>query len=710
MTSFDNRNVGNVQGRKVGDWIALLAGRRSKWVTLVVALAVSAAALVLVGAAANATSPTAGLPPEADSTAVVALQQGMPRSKVDPVFVVLRADSGQLSRAHSEQVAALSRQLGADVGAPVPPPTVSRDASTALMIVPLPADLSDSASRTAVEEVRATVRSSLPPGLTAQVTGGPAFQVDIASAFDGANVTLLITTASVVAVLLLITYRSPWLWLVPLTVVGVADRVATQAVAAATQLTSLRVNESTVGIVSVLVFGAGTNYALLLIARYREELRTSQDRHRAMAGALRQAAPAVLASSGTVTLALLTLGVAGTPNNQTLGYAGAIGIITAVVYALGVLPAALVLFGRRLFWPFVPRVGQPNPARSGLWARAGQLVVRRPALVAASSVVLLAALAAGAFGVKVGLSQTEQFTTKPESVLGQENLARAFPAGISRPAAILAPVADRVAVEDAARAVPGVSRVSVGDTSRDLVQLDAVMDPPPGTTASFDTVRALRQSVAAASSGRALVGGSEALDLDSREAAAAEQRLVIPLILAVVVLILLAVLRSVVAAGLLILTVVLSYAAALGVSWLIFDRLTTMPALDLGIPLLSFLFLVALGVDYNIFLATRAREEAQTLPTAEAMVNALSVTGGVITSAGILLAAVFAVLGVLPVIALTQLGVIVGVGVLLDTLLVRTLLVPALAALTGAAFWWPGDPQHRPYEPRRALRSVATPV
>jgi RND superfamily putative drug exporter len=513
-----------------------------------------------------------------------------------------------------------------------------------------------------------------------------------------------------VALLLLITYRSPWLWLVPLVVVGVADRVAAQAVALTTELTSLRVDESTTGIVSVLVFGAGTNYALLLIARYREELRHHDDRHAAIASALGQAAPAILASSGTVILALLTLGIAGTPSNQTLGFAGAIGIATALAYALLVLPAALVLFGRRLFWPFVPQVGAADPARSGVWARAGRLVVRRPAVVAGASVALLAVMAAGALGIRVGLSQTEQFTTKPESVIGQENLSRAFPAGATSPAVVLVRPGDAERALAAAQAVPGVSRVAKGDASSDLVQLDAVLDAAPGTAASFDTIRALRQSVAAATGGTALVGGGEALDLDAREATAAEQRLVVPLILAVVVFVLLVVLRSVVAAALLIFTVVLSYAASLGVSWLIFDRFTSFPALDLGIPLLSFLFLVALGVDYNIFLTTRAREEAVRLPTADAMVNALSVTGGVITSAGILLAAVFAVLGVLPVLALTQLGVIVGVGVLLDTLLVRTLLVPALAALTGPWFWWPSSPQREAYQARRARVEVPVSV
>ncbi|HEX8488447.1 MAG TPA: MMPL family transporter, partial [Propionibacteriaceae bacterium] len=531
--------MGYFDERKISDrFLEWVLGRVTNWLVLAAGLALSAAALLLVGTATTATSPVAGLPASADSTKVVELQQQLPSSNVEPLIVVVTSTSGTLSTPDQEAVAALAKRLAPlAVGGQASPAKISDDRSAAFFVLPLPAGGSDTETRELVEQVRASVADILPAGLDGQVTGGPAFSTDIAAAFDGANVTLLITTAGVVALLLLITYRSPWLWLVPLTVIAVADRVATQLVALATRLTPLTVDESTIGIVSVLVFGAGTNYALLLIARYREELRRHEDRRVAMAGALRQAAPAILASSGTVTLALLTLGFAETPANRSLGYAGAIGIVTAVAYALVLLPAALLVFGRRLFWPFVPRVGQPDPSQSGLWARAGRAVVRRPALVAGLSVVLLTVLASGSFGVRVGLSATEQFTTKPESVIGQESLTRAFPNDSTQPAAILTTPADAERVLTAARTVSGVTRVT--ETYREdpaggtkdgdrLVQLDAVIQAEPGSEQSFDTLRALRDSVSAASSGRALVGGTEALDLDARAAATSDQKLVIP--------------------------------------------------------------------------------------------------------------------------------------------------------------------------------------
>jgi putative drug exporter of the RND superfamily len=330
-------------------------------------------------------------------------------------------------------------------------------------------------------------------------------------------------------------------------------------------------------------------------------------------------------------------------------------------------------------------------------------VVARPWRVAAGSLALLAIMAAGLAGLRIGLSQTEQFRVRAESVDGLKTLARYFPAGAADPAAVLATSAQADAVLNATRAVPGVSAARVVDRAAGtdgvgIVRVDVTLDAAPGTEASYDAVRALRAAVDPVPGPRVLVGGAVAADLDARTAALRDLRVVVPLVLAVVLLVLVLLLRSLVLPLLLVATVVLSFFASLGASWWAFRRLFDFPALDVGVPLLAFLFLVALGVDYSIFLVTRAREEAivaartqdPDAATRSAVVTAVAVTGGVLTSAGILLAAVFAVLGVLPLITLTQLGIIVGFGVLLDTLVVRTVLVPALVALLGRRAWWPG--------------------
>lgn len=636
--------------------------------------------------ARESNAPTAGLPDSADSTTVARIQTDLSSSDIVPAIVVVSRDGEQLGQDDQAAVAELATALGRlAVGGAAPAPTYSEDGDVGLVSVPLDA----STGSGEIEDIRAVADESLPQGLTAEVTGGPAFAADLENAFAGADVRLLVATALIVALLLLVTYRSPWLWLVPLVVVAVGDRVASLAVATATQVFGYDVDGSTTGITSVLVFGAGTNYALLLIARYREELRHYDDRFTAMRAAWRQAAPAILASSGTVTLALLTLSFADTPSNRALGWSAAIGIVVAVLFGLVALPAAMVLFGRGLFWPFVPRVGEDDPARTGIWSRVGRAVVHRPRTFVAGSVAFLAVLSVGAVGLDVGLTQNDRFRVTPESVVGQETLANAFPAGYAEPTIVLSRpgVVDDVATRISD--VDGVSSVSGGPASYEWAQLGVVLDSDRGSARAADTIDRLRSELGE----DALVGGPDAQDLDASAAASHDRLLIIPLVLGIVMLILLVLLRSVVAAVVLALTVVATYLTAVGAGWFVFTRLFDFPALDLPVPLFAFIFLVALGVDYNIFLTTRAREEAADSPIAGAMTTALAVTGGVITSAGVVLAAVFAVLGVLPVVALTQIGVIVGIGVLLDTLIVRSLLVPALATMIGERFWWPRHPQ-----------------
>ncbi|MET1039166.1 MAG: MMPL family transporter [Aeromicrobium sp.] len=665
-------------------------GRLASIVVVLVFIVLSGAVFALAPEARESNGPTAGLPDSADSTTVAALQRSLPDSDVAPAIVVVSRGGEALSEDDRAAVADLTSDLGRfALGDAVPPPTYADGGDVGLVAVPLSA----ATGSDEIEDIRAAVDDALPAGLTAEVTGGPAFAADLENAFAGADVRLLISTALVVAVLLLVTYRSPWLWLVPLVVVAVGDRIAALAVATASQGFGYDIDGSTTGITSVLVFGAGTNYALLLIARYREELRRHEDRYSAMRAAWRQAAPAILASSGTVTLALLTLSFADTPSNRALGWSAAIGIVIAVLFGLVALPAAMVLFGRTLFWPFVPRRGQDDPARTGVWSRIGRAVVARPRAFVAGSLALLAVLTVGAVGLDVGLTQNQRFRVTPESVQGQETLAQAFPAGFAEPTVVLATPDAAADVTGRISGVDGVSSVAAGPSSDRWTELDVVLDGDRGSDRAADTVERLRAELG----DTALVGGPDAQDLDAAEAASHDRLLIIPLVLLIVTVILLVLLRSVVAAVVLVLTVLATYLTAMGAGWFVFTHLFDFPAMDLPVPLFSFIFLVALGVDYNIFLATRAREEAAGLPIAGAMTTALAVTGGVITSAGVVLAAVFAVLGVLPVVALTQIGVIVGIGVLLDTLVVRSVLVPALATVIGEKFWWPVDPTRGGY-------------
>lgn len=677
----------------------LVTGRRSKFIPLVGGIVASIILLTFGGDPATTDDRTVGMPKEAESAEVIRQQESLPDSGQAPAIVVYSRAEGKLGPEDERKISSDRQQLAEiALGGTVAPAVDAPDQKAALLVVPLEAvpeggggEGSDRL-KLEVEEIRAIVGDGLPDGTKSEVTGPAAFQVDLSAVFEGADTRLLMATALVVALLLLITYRSPWLWLVPLTVIALADQVVLALISILSRNSELMVDGATSGVVSVLVFGAGTNYALLLVARYREELRRIDDRHEAMWAAVRHAAPAIIASSGTVALSLATLYFAELPLDRNIGIAGAIGIVTAVVFVLGMLPPALLLFNRRLFWPAVPRFGSEDPATAGFWSRLGKAVTGSPVVVTLASVGLLVVLALGNLGGEVGLSETEQLRDRPDSVAGQETLARSFGPGAAEPTSVVLATADLPEAQRIAAGTEGVANVRPGRSSGELAQLDVYLEDEPGSDGALRTIERLRSDLDQLSES-ALVGGQDATDLDKRDAAAADRMLVVPLVLAVVLLILLLLLRSIVAAVLLALSNVLSWAAALGTATWSFAHIFGFPGIDLSVPLLSFLFLVALGVDYNIFLVTRAREEAASKPTRESIVIALATTGGVITSAGILLAAVFAVLGVLPLITLTQLGIIVGFGILLDTLLVRTVLVPAMVTLCGDRFWWPSDPR-----------------
>ncbi|MEE6258036.1 MMPL family transporter [Plantactinospora sonchi] len=681
-------------GTRLASWIT---SRPGAGIVLLVTLALSTLAF-LTSPAQPPAGPADGLPEGKQSTRVTELMDRFPSGRAESAIVVFERTDAALTPADRQALDAARGTLAGQDNVVTPPPIrYADDGQAALLILPLTPDLDDNTRNSTVDQVRAVLRAdaaALPDGLVAQVTGGAAFGRDISAAFEGADVTLLAATATIVALLLLVTYRSPILWIVPLAVIGLGDQLVAKLLPWLGHLIGEPTDASIAGIVSVLVFGAGTDYALLLISRYREELRGTPDRRAALATAVRAAGPAITGSAGTVILALLTLVFAVLTSNRTLGIAAAAGVGVALLFGLVVLPAALAFLPRGAFWPVVPSVGSADASESGLWARIAQLVGRRPVAVLVAAGLILAALSTGLLTTTIGLSQTEQFRTRVESVEAQQTLARHFPAGAAQPAMI---VTSTATAEQAAAVVgqnPGVATVGRPEPSTDgqLTLLPVQLSAESGTPAADRTVTALRDRLAEVAGADALVGGAPAADLDQREANARDNLVVAPLVLAVVLLVLIALLRSVVGPLLLLLTVVVSFAASLGAANLALAALD-IPALASNVPLLAFLFLVALGVDYNIFLVSRAREETTARgDTRSGTLRALSATGGVITSAGVLLAAVFTVLGVLPVIVLTQLGVIVGIGVLLDTLLVRTLVVPAVALLLGERFWWPSRP------------------
>lgn len=675
--------------------VALLL--RSRWsAALLLVLAVLAVAGVALAPAAPTAKPSSrtGLGPSVESVAVERAQAGLPDAGPPTVIAVWdRADGGRLSAADLTGVARASASLG-DLTTGGPPPRPAPDGTVAVAPVPLVVPAVDVDQKVLVErvdQVRQRLRDAAPTGLRVQVTGGPAFTADLTKVFAGADVRLLLVTAGIVALLLAITYRSPVLLVVPLLVVAATEQTT---LAVADQLLGrldLPGGGQTTGIASVLVFGAATDYALLLIARYREQLRAEPSALVAMRTALARTGEAILASGATVVGALAVLLLASTDGLRAIAVACIVGVVLAMVSALVVLPAALVLVGRAAFWPFVPRVG--DAAREGrVWGRVGALVAARPARVLVGSLLVVGVLAVAATGVRTGLSQNEQFRDPPEAVTAAERLSQALPAGATAPLAVITTPGQADAVAAAAKEVPGVASASPGRSAGTVAEVDVVLDDEPGSAGSREAVAALRTDLDRVGDGRALVGGTAAEQVDVRAAEARDRDVVIPLVLLLVAGVLVLLLRAVVAPLLLVASVVASYTAALGAAWLVFTRVLGFPALDGQVVVLSFLFLVALGVDYTIFLTTRAREEARVVGTREGMLRALRVTGGVITSAGVLLAAVFAVLGVLPLIALTQVGVIVCLGVLLDTLLVRTVVVPALALVLGERFWWPGRP------------------
>ncbi len=539
---------------------------------------------------------------------------------------------------------------------------------------------------------------------------GPAGAVyDSNKAFTGIDGKLLLAAVVVVIVILLVVYRSPILWFVPLLSAGLSLQLAQAINYLLARYAGLTVNGLSAGILNVIVFGAGTDYALLLIARYREELHRHEDKHDAMALALRRTAPAITASGGTVILALLCLLFSELNSNVGLGTVAAIGIACTLIAMSTLLPALLVCCGRWLFWPFVPRAGDEPHAGAGMWARIGALVARRPRRIWVGAMLGLGLLCIGLVSLRAnGLTDAQQYPNKPESVVGQQVVQRAFPGTSVDPADVVALRTHAPAVKAAIARTRGVTSVGAAEPLGPYVVLPAELSAPGNTDPAYATIDRLRSAVHAIPDARAKVGGTTAANHDVNTAAAHDTRLVIPIVLVVVLCILALLLRTLVAPVLLVATVVLSFAAALGISSVFLMHVFHFGGADPSFPLFVFIFLVALGIDYNIFLMTRVREEAAVRGTRAGTVIGVTVTGGVITSAGAVLAATFAVLAILPLVQLVEVGFAVAVGVLLDTCIVRSMLVPSLTVEVGRRIWWPSKLSHQAVPPSETPQAAGT--
>ena len=812
---------------------AIAAGRRAKWVVFLIWLV---GMFIAFGANlpgkftdAEENESTSFLPGDAESTKVLTAAEELQGGELAPAVIVYRRGSG-LTPADFQKIqsdvqrlterrfpavvadgataAAGGRQGGGQgqggqgapgggapsgapegCGGPTTPipgqpddyapfvgPLCSADGKAAIVTAYLKGDGESDSILDPVDFWRDTV-SDPGGGLEVKITGGAGYAADAIKVFESIDGTLLLAALSLVIFLLIVIYRSPIFLFIPLLAVIFAELLARSVGYGISEL-GVTINGQSSSIMSVLVLGAGTDYALLIVARYREELHNTEDRHEAMQAAMTSAGPAVFASALTVIAALLCLAIAKVNGTSGLGPIGALGVACAAISMLTLLPALLTIFGRRAFWPFVPhtpnwsaptdvaqsgigkrivegssvgallpvigaalvcivllpitiitallrrlvmaltrgRVKIPSlvslfdepifkpyevrrtkhehlsDATHGFWKRVGDRVAARPVRVMTGSIAVLLVMCAGLAFFSTDLTTNDGYRTSVESVEGQDILAESFPAGASAPADVIVPPGGDVqAVTAALEETNGIDAVSppVAEGEQGTL-IQATLDPPPYSTEAFDLIEPIREAASGAVEGT-VVGGATAVEFDVREAAGWDSTVIPPIVLVVVFLILVVLLRAVVAPLILIGTVILSFLAALGVGYFVFDVFFDFPGSDPSLPLFAFVFLVALGVDYNIFLMARAREETLKHGTREGMLRALAVTGGVITSAGIVLAGTFSVLAVLPLVFLTEIGFVVAFGVLLDTFLVRSVLVPAIVLNLGPKVWWPSE-------------------
>jgi putative drug exporter of the RND superfamily len=791
---------------------AIAAGPRAKWVVFLVwlvgiVIAVGPAQLPTKFTDAENNESTSYLPGDAESTHALTATEDLQNGELASAVIVYYRESGltaadrakiqtDVKRLTAERFPGVIRDGSKAAGGRPQAPQPNGCAGPSTPMPGQPADYAPFVGPVCSEDGRAAIVTAyikgngegdtiLDPvdywrdtvsdpggGLEVKITGGAGYSADAIKVFEGINGTLLLAAVSLVIVLLILIYRSPIFLFIPLTAVIFAEMLARSLGYGLSEL-GVTINSQSSSIMSVLVLGAGTDYALLIVARYREELHNRLDRHEAMAAAMHSAGPAVFASSATVIAGLLCLTIAKVNGTAGMGPIAAMGVACAALSMLTLLPALLTICGRRAFWPFVPhstrwmaregvtagrlrrrivegsRLGSLLPVLGGalvvfillplvilnalitrltrgfvpslilgpldralfkpyevrrfrheriadethgFWSRVGQKVARHPARIAIGSVAVLLLFCTGLTFFSTDLTTNDSYRTKVEAVEGQDLLSKSFPAGASAPTDIVVPSAGEVAaVTRAVEGVDGVESVS-GPVAQGPpgVLIQATLVPQPYSTEAFDLIDPIRDAAHEAAPGT-LVGGATAVEFDVREAAAWDSAVIPPIVLVVVFLILVLLLRAVVAPLILIGTVILSFVAALGVGYFAFDVFFDFPGSDPSLPLFAFVFLVALGVDYNIFLMARAREETLTHGTRAGMLRALAVTGGVITSAGIVLAGTFSVLAVLPLVFLTEIGFVVAFGVLLDTFLVRSVLVPSLVELIGPKIWWPSS-------------------
>jgi RND superfamily putative drug exporter len=692
-----------------------VAGRRGKWITIAVWIVLAIVFAPLGSKLADKTDDRTEsfLPKDAESTRVVQLlDKEFPGGQTITGLIVYHRDGGLTAQDKAKMV---SDAKAADaklplVGRPIvpfqpgsPPDLVAPDEDLAYTVVAVP-DNQDKLGDWGKDLRDITGKGS--QGLGVYVTGNLGFNADFKEVFGSLDTKLLLVTVLLVLVLLGAIYRSPLIALIPLFVVGFAYSVA-QGLIYLYAESGATVSSNSTQILVVLLFGVGTDYCLLLVSRYREELHQIEDKHEAMGRAVRRAGPAILASGTTVVLAMLVLLVAETGSVHSLGPVSAIGVASVLLAGLTLLPALLTIAGRRGFWPRKRLVAyDPDHAleeRAGIWRRIGDKVLHRPGLALAITLTFFAAGALGLLAYKEDYSTNGFFKKQTEAVDGYKLIERSFPAGALAPTTVLVQREDGpVTPEDVATArqqasgIPGIAAVTDQlATSRDghVARFDVVFKDDPNKQDALDRVPLLRDRVRDIAPGvEGLVGAGSAINYDFNQASARDIKLIVPIALLVIAIILGILLQAIVAPIVLILTVVVSFFGTLGISFLFFRYVDNQAGVDASLPTFAFIFLVALGVDYTIFLMSRAREEAREHGTREGMLRAVSATGPVITSAGLILAGTFSVLMTLPVTFAFNIGFMVAVGILLDTFIVRTIMVPAAVELIGDRIWWPSSP------------------